>query len=283
MNFEPVKAYKAILEQKEFDFISKFIHQNYGIKLSDHKRIMLQGRLIKRLVNLNFENFEQYTNYVFSKEGEILELQHMVDAISTNKTDFFREAVHFDFLKEQILPELVSQQKSQTLKIWSAACSSGEEAYTIAMVVNDFFEKNAGNNFSVLGTDISKRMLIDAQNAIYPSIYTKPIPLETKIKYFLKSKNTSKDEVRIKKILRDKVHFQWHNLMDREYKFEEDFDIIFCRNVLIYFSKKDQIHVLQNLIKKLNPGGYLFLGHSESINYLNLPLKNVSHTVFQNI
>jgi len=281
MNFNPLTAYKATLKQKEFILISKFINQNFGIKLPDHKRIMIQGRLIKRLVKLNFGNFKDYTDYVFSKEGKVLELQHMIDTISTNKTDFFREAQHFDFIKDHVLPEYISQAKSTVFKVWSAACSSGEEVYTIAMVVNDFLEKYASHNYSVLGTDISKLMLTEAKNAIYPSRFTKPIALETKKKYFLKNKDPNKDEVRIKKILRDKVNFQWHNLMDEEYKIDDNFDVIFCRNVLIYFSKEDQIHVLKNLSKKLNPGGYLFLGHSESINFLNLPLKNVSHTVFQ--
>ena len=281
MNFNPLLTYKAILEQKEFDLISKFINRNYGIKLPDHKRIMIQGRLINRLIELNFQSFKQYTDYVFSDEGKKRELPHMIDLISTNKTEFYRESIHFNFLRNTVIPDFINNSKSQTMKIWSAACSSGEEVYTIAMEVNNIFEQLIAYDFSILGTDISTRMLMQAKKAIYPLSYTTPIALETKKKYFLKSKDHSKDEVRIKKVLRDKANFLWHNLMDQEYNFNGTFDIIFCRNVLIYFSKEDQMHVLQNLTKKLNPGGYLFLGHSESITHLNLPLKNVSQTVFQ--
>lgn len=283
MIFNPLLAYKAVLNQTDFERISKFINQNFGIKLPDHKRIMLQGRLISRLIQLKFDNFKDYTNYAFSDEGKLHELPHMIDVISTNKTDFFREAIHFKFLKEQVLPEFITHSNFPLLKIWSAACSSGEEVYTIAMVVNDFIEKYPGYDFSILGTDISNRILTKAQNAIYPSRFTNPIELETKKKYFLKSKDPVKDEVRIKKILRDKVNFKWHNLMDSDYRVDGLYDVIFCRNVLIYFSKEDQLHVLKNLIKTLKPKGYLFLGHSESITHLNLPLKNVSQTVFQNI
>lgn len=281
MDFNPLFTYKARLKKPEFDKISIFINTNFGIRLPDHKLIMLQGRLINRLIKLNFQSFKEYTDYVFSDEGKILELPHMIDVISTNKTEFYREAIHFDFLKKTVIPNFINTSKYQTMKIWSAACSSGEEVYTIAMEVNNLLSKYTGYDFSILGTDISTRMLETAKKAIYPLNYTASINLETKKKYLLKSKDSSRVEVRIKKVLRDKTSFLWHNLMDAEYKINDNFDIIFCRNVLIYFSKEDQIQVLQNLSKKLKSGGYLFLGHSESITYLNLPLKNVGQTVFQ--
>lgn len=281
MDFNPLLTYKAKLEQPEFEKISSFINRNFGIRLPEHKRIMIQGRLINRLIKLNFKNFKEYTDYVFSDEGKIIELPHMIDVISTNKTEFYRESIHFNYLKETVIPRFINTSSSKTLKIWSAACSSGEEVYTIAMEVDNLLSKYIDYNFTILGTDISTRMLAKAKKAIYPKSYTAPIALEIKKKYLLKSKDPSKDEVRIKKVLRDKTSFKWHNLMDREYQINDNFDIIFCRNVLIYFSKEDQLHVLQNLSKKLKPGGYLFLGHSESITHLNLPLKNVSQTVFQ--
>jgi chemotaxis protein methyltransferase CheR len=269
MIFNPLLAYKAVLEQKEFKLISQYINQNYGIKLPDHKRIMLQGRLINRLIKLNFTSFKEYTNYVFSEQGKL--------------TEFFREAVHLKFLKDIIIPEFMSTPKSQPMRIWSAACSSGEEPYSIAMAANDVINTNSRFDFTIFGTDISNRMLEKAQKAIYPLKSTIIIPLETKKKYLLKSKDSGKNEVRIKKELRDKLSFMWHNLMDKEYEINQEFDVIFCRNVLIYFSKEDQMQVLQNLIKKLKPYGYLFLGHSESITNMNLPLENVSQTVFKKI
>jgi len=277
----PILTYKAVLEQNEFKLISNYINQNFGIKLPDHKRIMLQSRLVSRLAKLNFTNFKDYTDYVFSEEGKLMELPNMIDYISTNKTDFFREAVHFDFLKNTAIPEFIQTSKTHPMRIWSAACSSGEEAYTIAMVANHMRKLHREFDFTILGTDISYRMLEKATKAIYPIHFSINIPLELKNKYLLKSKDTTKQEVRVIKELRDKTSFSWHNLMDNKYNLIGSFDIIFCRNVLIYFSKEDQLHVLQNLIKKLNPNGYLFLGHSESITHFNLPLKSLSNTIFQ--
>lgn len=277
----PILTYKAILEQKEFKLISNYINQNFGIKLPDHKQIMLQSRLVNRLVKLNFTNFKDYTDYVFSDEGKLLELPNMIDYISTNKTEFFREAIHFEYLKNTVIPEFIKTSRTFPMQIWSAASSSGEEAYTIAMVANEMRKLHQEFDFTILGTDISYRMLEKASKAVYSVHYTINIPLEYKKKYLLKSKDTAKQEVRIIKELRDKTSFSWHNLMDNEYNLNGSFDIIFCRNVLIYFSKEDQMHVLLNLIKKLKPNGYLFLGHSESITHLNLPLKSVNNTVFQ--
>lgn len=240
MDFNPLLTYKAILEQPEFNKISRFINTNFGIRLPEHKRIMIQGRLINRLIKLNFKSFKEYTDYVFSEEGKAAELPHMIDVISTNKTEFYREAIHFNFLKDTVIPWFTETSRSKTLKIWSAACSSGEEVYTIAMEVDNLLSKNIGYDFSILGTDISTRMLEKAKRAIYPLGYTNPIALDIKKKYLLKSKDSSKDEVRIKKVLRDKTNFLWHNLMDEEYQINDTFDIIFCRNVLIYFSKEDR-------------------------------------------
>jgi chemotaxis protein methyltransferase CheR len=283
MSFNPISIYKAELEVSDFVRISKYIGQNFGIKLPDHKRIMLQGRLISRLIKLNFESFKEYTDYVFSEEGKMLELQNMIDVISTNKTDFFREPLHFDFLKNKVLPEFVEKNQFQNLNIWSAACSSGEEVYSLAIVVEDFFADKAGFYFSILGTDISTRMLEKAKTAIYPSSSIAAISMEIKKKYFLKSKDSKASNIRIKQELRSKTSFQWQNLMDNDYALNKTFDIIFCRNVLIYFSKQDQMHVIKNLSQKLKPGGYLFLGHSESISHFDLPLISVSQTVFQKL
>ncbi|MBN2237210.1 MAG: methyltransferase domain-containing protein [Bacteroidales bacterium] len=279
-DFNPLATYKAILEDREFNLISQYINTNFGIKLPDHKRIMIQARLTNRLNKLNFNTFKEYTDYVFSKEGKILELPHMIDVISTNKTDFFRESIHFNFLREVALPE-IKELPSQKINIWSAACSSGEEVYTIAMETDHYLRTNSHKDFSILGTDISIRMLEKAKKAIYPIDSIAVVPEIFKKSYLLKNKDASKPEVRIKKELRNKVSFLWHNLMDNDYAIHQEFDIIFCRNVLIYFSKEDQKHVISNLCKKLKSGGYLFLGHSESIAHLNFPLKNVSQTVFQ--
>ncbi|MBN1650278.1 MAG: hypothetical protein JW857_03050 [Bacteroidales bacterium] len=279
----PISLYKEELKQAEFELISKYVNKNFGIKLPDHKRIMLQGRLINRLIKLNLPNFKAYTDYAFSEQGRISELPLMIDYISTNKTDFFRESVHFDILKEKCIPCFLENSNTKQMQIWSAGCSSGEEAYTIAMTCADEEKSKLNFDYTILATDVSLRMLEKGKNAIYPLKDIESFSEETKKKYLLKSKDKEKSEVRIKKALRDKVRFQWHNLMDQEYKIHQEFDIIFCRNVLIYFSKEDQLHVLTNLYKNLKTGGFLFLGHSESINHFNLPLINIGQTVFQKL
>jgi chemotaxis protein methyltransferase CheR len=248
------------------------------------KRIMLQSRLQKRLKELKMTSFKEYCNYIFSKEGLNNEIIHMLDVVSTNKTDFFREPVHFDFLTSNILPELVNTSKTfKSLKIWSAGCSSGEEPYTIAIVLFEYLEKNPGFDFSILGTDISTKILQKAIDAVYKEERVEGIPLELKRKYFLKSKDRENPSVKMGAMLRSKVHFDRLNFMDSSYNVRDMFDIVFCRNVLIYFDRETQEKVINKICTKIPTGGYFFLGHSESIMNMNLPLRQIKPTIYQKI
>lgn len=227
-------------------------------------------------------SFSEYIEYLFSKEGQEQEVVHMMDVVSTNKTDFFREPLHFDFMTNELLPKFKEEKThSNPLNIWSSACSSGEEPYTIAMVVSSFLEKNPGFNYSILGTDISTKVLKHAYNAVYDMEKVDVIPLETKKKYLLRSKDPQKAKVRIVQELRKHVDFKRLNLMDDVYHIDGMFDIVFCRNVLIYFDKETQNAVINKLCKKLRPGGIFFLGHSESITGLDVPLIQVKPTIYQ--
>lgn len=277
------EIFKAQLTQDEFDKLSRFIYKESGIKMPPVKKVMLQSRLQKRLRELNLSSFKEYIDYVFSKEGLNNEIIHMLDVVSTNKTDFFREPVHFDFLTQTALPELTQGSRNRMLKVWSAGCSSGEEPYTIAIVMADFAEKNPGFDYSIIGTDISTQILQKAVDAVYKEDRVSIIPLETKRKYFLKSKERLNPTVKVGPNLRKKVRFGRLNFMDNYYDIPETFDIVFCRNVLIYFDRETQEKVIQKLCDKLRPDGYFFLGHSESIMNMQVPLKQVKPTIFKRI
>jgi len=271
------------LSNTDFDRLSKFIYTNYGIKMPPAKKIMLQARLQTRLRANNMGSFKEYCDYVLSNKSDTSEIVHMIDVVSTNKTDFFRESAHFNFLEDIVLPEFYEKNAGDTIRIWSAASSSGEEIYTIAMVVNEFIEKNKKMNFSILGTDISSRILEKAAKAIYHIDRLAPVTLNLKRKYLLRNKNKEIKDVRIVPELRKKTSFQRLNLMDTSYPVPKNFDVIFCRNVLIYFDRETQEKVINKLCMHLKPGGYFFLGHSESITGIEVPLKQLQPTVFKRI
>lgn len=276
-------AYSAQMNPYEFKRISEFIQTNFGIKLPDQKRIMVQGRLHKRLAALGMNNFASYVQYLFTKEGMVMEIPVMVDLISTNKTNFFREAAHFNTLTEMVLPEYSDLHQFRALNVWSAGCSSGEEVYTLAMVINHFFEQRKAYNYKILGTDISRRMLEKANRAIYDIKDVENMPLYLKKKYLLKNKNKDIKKVRIVPTLRKKTKFAYLNFMADEYTIEQQFDIVFCRNVIIYFERHIQKEVIRKILDKIKPNGYLFLGHSESITDMGFNLKKISPTVFKKL
>ncbi len=273
----------ASLDHKDFVRLSEFITREFGIKMPPVKKIMLQSRLQKRLKDLGFEKFSDYTDYLFSKKGLEEEVIHMIDLVSTNKTDFFRENNHFEYLLNSVLPDLCHHGAKDSLKVWSAGCSSGEEAYTLAIVLSEYKHRNPYFDFSVYATDISTRMLKTAMMAIYNEDRTDNIPMAIKTKYFLRSKNKEEKKVRIIPELREKVMFARLNLIDDCYTTPFVFDIVFCRNVLIYFDRDIQEKIILKLCSRIKKEGYLFLGHSESIAGLNLPLRHVIPTVFTKI
>ena len=281
-NFSAV--YNTKMTAEEFRKLSSFITEHTGIKMPEAKKVMLQSRLQKRLRYLDMNSFKEYVEYVFSEDGIQNELIHMLDVVSTNKTDFFREPVHFEFLEKTLLPEYVNNfPLNRPLKIWSAGCSSGEEVYTIAITISEFINNHPGLNYSIFGTDISTEILRRAVNAIYKEEKINNIPIELKKKYFLKSKDRTKKLVRIVPELRNKANFARMNLMDSAYDVKDTFDVIFCRNVLIYFNRDIQESVINKLTRKLRTGGYFFIGHSESIMGMDVPLKQIKPTIFQRI
>ena len=269
------------LSNAEFLRLKDLIYGHCGIKITGTKRTMLEARLRKRLRSLGLESFTLYCDYLFSPEGMEEELTQMIDQVTTNKTDFFREPAHFDYLARKALPDLASRKK--TIMLWSAGCSTGEEPYTLAMVVNEFTGDHRGCDFLILATDISTRVLEKARLAIYDEDAIAPVPPELKKKYLLRSKDGMRRRYRVIPELREHVNFRQLNLMDGDFGFRERIDIIFCRNVIIYFDKPTQERLLERFCRHLSPDGYLFMGHSETLFGMDLPLAQVAPTVYRRL
>ena len=265
----------------EFSLLSEYIESSCGIKMPSSKKTMLESRLQKRLRSLGMHSFKEYCDYLFSTEGSKRELTHMLDAVTTNKTDFFREPAHFDCLTNRALPELYHRGAGKKLTVWSAGCSSGEEPYTLAMVMSEFARGYAGFGFSILATDICTRALEKASLGIYEEERVAPIPLELKRKYLLRSRDKNKGIVRMAPEMRALVKFRRLNFMDDDFGIKEPLHIIFCRNVIIYFDRPTQEKLLNKFCRHLAPGGYLFLGHSETLNGLDVPLVQKESTIYR--
>jgi chemotaxis protein methyltransferase CheR len=276
--------YRIQMSNDDFQRLSNFIYNELGIKMPDVKRVMLQSRLQKRLQELKMSSFKQYIDFVFSNEGKSDEIIKMIDLVTTNKTDFFREPTHFDFLLESALPDIIARDPEKSMiKIWSAGCSSGEEPYTLAMTLKEFTSRQYDLDYEIFCTDLSSRILEKAITAIYPEEKVKEIPLSLKKKYLLKSKDPINKTVRIVPELRSKLSFKRLNFMDAKYHVDKEFDIVFCRNVLIYFDRQTQQEVITKLCGKLKKNGYFFLGHSESITNMDVPLRQIKPTIFRRI
>ena len=268
----------------DFNRISKFIHETCGIKLTAEKKVMIESRLGKRVKELKLDDYHEYCNYVLSGSSDNEELRHMIDVVTTNKTDFFREPAHFEYLTGKALPELIQLRNagmSKPLRVWSAGCSTGEEPYTLAMVLNEYALQNRPFRFEIMATDISIRVLRSAKLAIYDMERVAPVPDVLKRKYLLRSKDKTKKVVRIVPELRDFVQFRHLNFMDHDFGIKEQFDIIFCRNVIIYFDRETQERLLRKFCGHLGPGGYVYMGHSETLNGMNLPLVSVAPTTYR--
>jgi len=275
--------YKTIernMSQKTFIKFKNFIETNIGICIPDAKKVMIESRLLRRLKALNFNTYSEYSEYFFSLDGHSDELPRFVECITTNKTDFFREVAHFNYLRDQVLPELFSNPDIKDLRFWSAASSTGAEAYTMAMFIEEFLENNTQKNYKILATDISEKVLKVGEAGVYSQETCEPIPLNFKKKYCLLSKDRENPTVLMSMKLRSKIFFNKINLISESYQINNKYHVIFLRNVMIYFNKETQVNILNNLYKHLHPCGYLFLGHSENLSEKSLPFKRVGPSIY---
>lgn len=267
------------LSARNFTRLADFIHGYSGIKMPSNKKTMLEGRLRRRMRVHRFDNVNAYCAFLFDEGGLEGETIHLIDAVTTNKTEFFREPVHFAFLEKTVLPQLAKTRRR--INVWSAAASTGAEPYTLAMVLDEFCGERRGLDYAILGTDICTEVLEQAVAGRFAEQMIQPVSMPRRQRYVMKAKDPSRGEVRIVPELRSKVAYGRLNLMDESYPVEQQMDIIFCRNILIYFDKPTQAKVLERLCRHLAPDGYLFLGHSESIVGIDLPLRQIANTVFQ--
>ncbi len=271
------------LSDHDFLRLSAFIREKTGITISEIKKTMLQARLQKRLRELRMDGFSEYCQYLFSPEGTEEELGSFINVVTTNKTDFFREPHHFEYLVNEAVPYLRGQGLIQHhfLNVWSAACSTGMEAYTIAMTLSEYASANHGFSWSILGTDISTKVLESASRAVYKEDDIEPVPMPMRKKYLLRSTDRAARLVKIVPELRSRVEFSRLNFMQDHYDLGQKFEVIFCRNALIYFDRATELQILTKISRYLVPGGFLFLGHSESLNGFPLPFEVVGTTIYR--
>lgn len=247
------------LTDSEFLEFVQYMHKNYGIDLSK-KRILIEGRLSNLIEKKGMNSFGQYLESIKRNNKE--EITMLINKLTTNYTYFYREENHFKFLKEIILPNEEKNNKLKTLNIWSAGCSSGEEPYTLAMVIDDYFKYSAGQwKVQILATDISENVLSKARDGIYSEDSIKNLPESYKKRYFAKTKD---DKYQVLPEIKKHITFKVFNLMDPIVA-KNKFDVIFCRNVMIYFNTETKINIVNKFYEATKPGGYLMIGHAETI------------------
>ena len=277
-----MSSHSECLSQSDFERLRALVYDEAGINLNSEKKTMLEIRIRRRLRNLDIASFSDYCRYVFRPEGKEQELIHLIDAVTTNKTDFFRESGHFEYLTGKALPDLAARfGPSRKSMVWSAGCSTGEEPYTLAMVLAEYSQSHSGFQFNVLATDISTAVLEKARLGIYKSELVQPVPEQLRRKYFMRSRDPNSDLVRIVPELRARVEFRRLNFMDADFGLAETPEMIFCRNVIIYFDRATQVRILNKLVKHLARGGYFFAGHSESLQGMDLPLVPAGLAVYK--
>ena len=284
--------------QEEFRLFRDMIHRHTGIWLRDNKQVMLASRLARRLREHSIGSFADYYDFVEACNDGGVELGELINCVTTNKTSFFRERHHFEFLSEKVMEEIARRPQTsrtsqdsgaatgKTLRIWSAACSTGEEPYSIAITLLDKLSRfpaglQSGWDLRVVGSDIDTKVLAAATRGVYSSDVLNDIDPELRCRYFLRGKENMNGYVRVKREVLDLVVFQRINLMDSSWPLSGTFDVVFFRNALIYFKQETQDLFLRRIVRHIKPGGYLFLGHSEHIPWLQGILEPLRNTIYR--
>jgi len=272
------------ISDEEFAALSLLVYEQTGICLPKAKRPLLKSRLLKRLLYLEQHSFAQYYEYLKYYDPQKDELQEMINAITTNKTSFFRERHHFDYLREKILVPACRSAglgRRPSLRFWSAGCSSGEEPYSIAITVATALERLPAWDIKILASDIDTEMLDKASAGIYPRDAVTELPPAVVKEHFLAGTGDYEDFVRVKPALRSLITFGRINLMDAQWPFHGKFDAIFCRNVIIYFDRNSQQQVLRHFAQYLVPEGIFFAGHSENLHWFGDLFEPIGQTVYR--
>jgi chemotaxis protein methyltransferase CheR len=268
------------ITKTEFGQLTAFIKENYGIHLKAEKEALVIGRLQNVLIQNGFKSFSEYYDYLIADKSGMA-VSTLLDKITTNHTYFMREADHFNYFQNVVLPYLEKKVTDRDLRIWCAGCSSGEEPYTLAMILDEYFEKDKMYwDKKVLATDISSKVLDEANKGIYANKEIDTLPSKWKLKYF--NKVDTENSVFNDKI-KNEVIFRKFNLMETVFPFKKKFHVIFCRNVMIYFDEKTRNQLVSKFHDSLEAGGYLFIGHSEALNREATNLKYVMPAIYRKI
>ena len=272
-----------MIRREDYEFIRKLVYDYSRINLGPDKQELVSARIGKRLRALNLSSITDYCELMRRPEGDD-ELSNLIDVISTNHTFFFREPAHFEYLERNVIPEFTSEKsphRRNTFRVWSAASSSGEEVYSISILLSEVSANIPGWNWQLEATDISTRILKRAREAIYPEETVAKVRPELIKKYFQKGLGPQEGNYRVKPNLAGRVTFRHLNLLGGTYPFTEPFHVIFCRNVMIYFDRPTQEELVRRLSERLVPGGYLMVGHSESLTGIHHRLKMVKPAIYQ--
>jgi chemotaxis protein methyltransferase CheR len=266
-------------ESEAYDFIIDLIYERCRIRLHEGKQELIRARLGKRMRFHGFSALTEYCEYL-RDSGDEDEITRAVDALTTNFTNFLRESEHFEFMVTQALPSLPASQKR--FSVWSAACSSGEEPYSIAFYLFEQFPPSAGRDWRILATDISTKALGKAEQAVYDEQHVSAIPAPWLRRYFQRGHGNWEGSYRVKPWITERVTFRHLNLLS-DYNIADPFSIIFCRNVMIYFDRPTQQQLVDRLTRQLVPGGYLFVGHSESLAGIKSSLRSLRPSIYQKV
>jgi len=273
------------MSERDFEVIAGFVERVTGIRMPPHKRTMAQARLAKRVKALGLGGFDEYVQYAFAHEQGFVERMHIIDLMTTNTTEFFREADHFVYLRETAVPLLRIERPGTgervPLHVWSAACSTGEEPYSIAIALAELARESTPLKFAVTATDICGSALEVAKRAVYAEDRIGSIGYDLRKRYFLRSKDPSARRVRVCSAIRETVRFDRFNLLSDPIPWDHPMDIVFCRNVLIYFDPPVQAQVVRRIARAMRPGGFLFVGHSETLCGLDVPFVQAAPTIYR--
>lgn len=272
-----------LLQESEHRLIADFVEKEFGIKMPSSKKVLIQGRLAKRLRACHLHSYGDYFRYITQEPAGRDEFLHFTDLVSTHETSFYREEKHFTFLRKEVFPLLLSQSSRREISILSAACSSGEEAYTLAMETLEACEQAGRKDLQVWieGFDLSQRMVDAANRGVYTVERTARIPSALQKKYLLRSKDPHKQVHRFAPEVRALMHFHTGNILGALALQKKTYDLIFCRNVLIYFDRENQTKAVRALLSALSAEGHLCLGHSESMTGMNLPITAVTSAIYK--
>lgn len=272
-----------LVSEEIYSKIRDLLYKSSRINLGPDKKQLVTTRLNKRIQYLGLNSFEDYWNHVsnLDKSGSSDELGFLVDSLTTNYTKFFREPRSLDYFRDCIVPTLAKEKNREKISVWSSACSSGEEPYTLAIILAEILERTPALKWEIIGTDISRRVLETASAGIYTTNEIGISDTALVKKYFLKGKDKSLGKCRVKKCLRDNIKFMHLNLFGNTYPFDEKFDVIFCRNVMIYFDRQTQKQLVERLVTWLKPNGYLVIGASESITGMSEKITSIQPTIYK--